>query len=224
VTRLIAALLMLLSLPAAAQPVTVPTTVVTQPAPPAQSRLPVTIAGSFLEGSWALRLDGAIVMRFDLKRQGDGWTGAWVKPKSFRTDRGGHRFGEIVMPSVARLADSGKAIGDWAEITFDDPRPGAVPDVFRFHLLSADRAEVIYVGTGMAPYTLERVAAGAILGPFEEGGVYDERSDNPRLAESPPTAAVPRPERVAPTPQATPVQAPPAQGTANTRPPAVIGR
>ena len=219
-TRLIAALLMLLSLPAAAQPVTVPTTVVTQPAPPAQSRLPVTIAGSFLEGSWALRLDGAIVMRFDLKRQGDGWTGAWVKPKSFRTDRGGHRFGEIVMPSVARLADSGKAIGDWAEITFDDPRPGAVPDVFRFHLLSADRAEVIYVGTGMAPYTLERVAAGAILGPFEEGGVYDERSDNPRIAESPPPVAVPRPARVTPTP----AQGPPAQGTANTRPPAVIGR
>ena len=222
-TRSIAALLMLLPLPAAAQPAQVPATAVEQPAP-APSRLPVTIAGSFLEGAWALRLDGAIIMRFDLKREGDGWTGAWVKPKSFRTDRGGHRFGEIVMPSVARLADSGKAIGDWAEITFDDPRPGAVPDVFRFHLLSADRAEVIYVGTGMAPYTLERVAPGAILGPFEEGGVYDERSDNPRIAASPPPAAVPRPTRVAPTPQTTPVQGPPAQGPATTRPPAVIGR
>jgi len=225
--RLLLALLALLPASAVAQVTT--TARSTLPALPAQ---PMTVAGSFLEGSWALRLDGAIVMRFDLKRKGDGWEGAWVRPTSFRSDRGGHRFGEIVMPSVQRLADSGKAIGDWAEITFNDPRPGQEPDVFRLHLLSSDRAELIYVGTGMAPYTLERVGAGAILGPFEPGGVYDEQPGIGHSATAPVAAATPplvgsavqRPGRATPSPQTAPVQGPPAQGPANTRPPAVIGR
>jgi hypothetical protein len=75
-------------------------------------------------------------------------------------------------PAVERRADSGRAIGDWAEITFDDPRPDEEDDQFRFHLLSADRAEMLYVGTGLPVFTLERVGAGALLGPFVEGKVY----------------------------------------------------
>src|SRR5688500_17126385 len=141
-------LLLLLPVPAAAQP---------------------TFASTFLEGSWGLRLDGSIIMRFDLELTADGWTGGWVKPTSFASD--GQRFGNIKMPSTERRADSGRAIGDWAEITFNDPRPGEEPDQFRIRLLGANRAELIYVGTGLPPYTLERVAAGALLGPFEEGRV-----------------------------------------------------
>jgi len=219
--RLLIALLVLGPAPAAAQPATVPATTVQ----PARTQ-PMTLAGTFLEGSWALRLDGAIVMRFDLKRNGEGWDGAWVKPTSFRSDNGGRRFGDIKMPAVERHSDSGKAIGDWAEITFNDPRPGEEPDVFRIHLLSADRAELIYVGTGMAPYTLERVGAGAILGPFEDGVVYDDQPGRAviaaRPAATPPLVGsqVQRPGRVAPSPQATPVQGP----VDNTRQPAVIGR
>ena len=109
-------------------------------------------------------------MRFDLELTADGWTGAWVKPTSFASD--GQRFGNIKMPAVERRADSGRAIGDWAEITFNDPRPGEEPDQFRIRLIGTDRAEMIYVGTGLPPFTLERVAAGALLGPFEEGRVY----------------------------------------------------
>lgn len=189
----------------------------------------MTVAGSFLEGSWALRLDGAIVMRFDLKRKGDGWEGAWIKPTSFRTDRGGRRFGEIHMPAVERHADSGKAIGDWAEITFNDPRPGQEPDVFRMRLLSADKAELIYVGTGMAPYTLERVGAGAILGPFEDGVVYDDQPGTahsaPRAGTSPIAAQpLPRPIPVTPTPQTAQAQGASAQGAATNRQPAMTGR
>jgi hypothetical protein len=219
IARLLFALLVLLPVPAAAQ--------ATLPAQAILPTQPITVAGSFLEGSWALRLDGAIVMRFDLKRKADGWEGAWVKPTSFRSDSGGRRFGEIVMPAVERHADSSRTIGDWAELTFNDPRPGQEPDVFRLHLLSADRAELIYVGTGMAPYTLERVGAGALLGPFEAGGVYDNQPDNPRIAERPVTAVGPplagqpvqRPARISPSPQTTPAQGPP-----DTRRPAMTGR
>ena len=220
-TRMLLALLLLVPVSAAAQPAQVPAATVA----PTTAR-PMTIAGTFLEGSWGLRLDGAIVMRFDLQRQGESWTGAWVKPSSFRTDSGGRRFGDIKMPAVERHADSGKAIGDWAEITFNDPRPGQEPDVFRIRLLSADRAELIYVGTGMAPYNLERVGAGAILGPFEDGVVYDDRPGLQRLTSSPPqpAAPLPRPAPVAPSPQTTPAQGPTTPGSATARPPAVIGR
>jgi hypothetical protein len=203
-------LVALLPVPAAAQPASL------------ESR-PTTVAGSFLEGSWGLRADGTTIMRFDLKRQGDSWIGVWTKPTSFRSD--GPRFGNIVMPATERTSDRGRSIGDWAEITFDDPRPGQEPDVFRIHLLSADRAEMIYVGTGMAPYVLERVPAGAQLGPFEQGRVY---GGPPRSASAAPVALPALTPR--PTPGPTPRPAPPApaspapvQGPVD-RPPAVIGR
>lgn len=133
--------------------------------------LPVPAAAAdTLAGSWALRLDGAIIMRFDLEPDGAGWKGAWVKPGSFATD--GKRFGRISLPPIERKSDRGATVGDWAEITFDDPRPGVEPDVFRFHMIAPDKAEMIYVGTGLDPYVLERVGAGALLGPFVEGRVY----------------------------------------------------
>ena len=149
IRRLLLLLLLLLSGPAAAQP---------------------TLASTFLEGSWGLRVEGSIIMRFDLELTADGWAGAWVKPTSFASD--GVRFGSIKMPSTERRADSGRAIGEWAEITFDDPRPEEEDDQFRFRLIGTDRAEMLYVGTGLPPFVLERVAAGALLGPFEDGKVY----------------------------------------------------
>lgn len=170
--------------------------------PVSASAQQATFASTFLEGSWALRLDGAIVMRFDLELTADGWTGGWVKPTSFASD--GTRFGNVRMPAVERKADSGRAIGDWAEITFDDPREGEEPDQFRIHLTGADRAEMIYVGTGLPPFTLERVAAGALLGPFEEGKVY---GGPPRTARA--DASAQPPAQRPPPPEDEPVQGPP---------------
>ena len=178
IRRLLVLLLLLLPIPAAAQ-----------------GRL----ADSFLEGSWGLRVDGAIIMRFDLEKKPDGsWTGAWVKPSSFASD--GQRFGNIKMPSVERQADSGKAIGEWAEITFNDPRPGEEPDQFRIRLTGADRAEMIYVRTGLPPFSLVRVADGALLGPFEEGKVYGSaRPVQPGAAPSAQQPAVTGPPAPRPT-------------------------
>lgn len=171
--------------------------------------LPAAAADS-LAGSWALRLDGSIIFRFDIAPEGEGWKGTWWKPTSFATD--GNRFARLTGPSFKVEADKSATIGDWAELSFPDNRPGAVPDVFRFHVLSADRAEMIYVGTGLAPYTLERIAADAILGPWEEGKVYRRPGAPPAPA---PRAPAPPPPRSAP-------QGPP-QGPAQ-GPPAVSGR
>jgi hypothetical protein len=193
----------------------------------AQPQVPLgqTLSGRFLEGSWGLRVDGSIIMRFDLERTTDGWQGAWVKPTSFASD--GQRFGSIKMPSVERRADSGRSIGEWAEITFNDPRPGEEPDQFRIRLIAPDRAEMIYVGTGLPPFTLERVGEGALLGPFEEGKVYGPRAartaaarpaqgavggpatPRPPVTQPPAQTAAP-PARQPPPPEDAPVQGPPA--------------
>lgn len=137
-------------------------------------------AAQSLEGSWALRLDGAIIFRFDLDREPNGWSGEWARPGSFASD--GERFANLSGPTETIDASEGHEIGAWAELTFPDNRPGAVPDVFRFNLIGADRAEMIYVGTGLAPYTLERVAAGSPLGPWESGKVY-RRGPHPDAGE-----------------------------------------
>ncbi len=210
IRRLLLLLLFLLPVPAAAQPQV-----------PAQVPLGQTLSGRFLEGSWGLRLDGSIIMRFDLERTADGWTGGWVKPSSFASD--GARFGSIKMPSVERQADSGRSIGEWAEITFNDPRPGEEPDQFRIRLIGPDRAEMIYVGTGLPPFPLVRVGAGALLGPFEEGKVYGGALRTARAA-APPPAQGPA-QRPSPAPSAPPGQRPPPPEDAPVQgPPAMIGR
>jgi len=166
IRRLLFILLLLLPLPAAAQ------------ASPAQS----------LAGSWALRLEGSIIFRFDLVRDGDSWRGSWWRPRSFNTD--GNRFGNIAEQAVKIDADKGKAIGEWAELSFPDNRPGAVPDIFRFHLIGPDKAEMIYAETGLAPYTLERVGPDTILGPWQQGKVYSRAG-----AQLPPGTRLPAPSR-----------------------------
>ena len=146
--------------------------------------LPSTaIAQETLEGSWALRLEGAIIMRWDIERDGQEWTGAWTKPDSFASD--GRRFARIQLPAVEREADEARSIGEWTELRFDDPDGTDDPDVFRFRLLDSRRAEMIYVGTGLPPFALERVIEDARLGPFEEGRVYGETRPTVRRATAP---------------------------------------
>jgi hypothetical protein len=50
--------------------------------PQSPHRLPArtSLAVQMLAGSWALRVDGAIVFRFDLVSDGSGWSGSWARP------------------------------------------------------------------------------------------------------------------------------------------------
>jgi hypothetical protein len=132
--------------------------------------LPIPAIAQDLAGSWALRIEGTTIFRFDLEPAGDNWKGNWSKPRSFASD--GDSFARLSGPPVLVAAGEGRAIGEWAELTFPDPRPGAVPDIFRFRLLDKDRAEMIYVDTGLAPFQLVRVPVGAQLGPWEAGKIY----------------------------------------------------
>jgi hypothetical protein len=210
--RLVLALALVLPVAAAAQAPAA--TAAPTPAPARPS-----MAQQMLAGSWALRIDGSVVFRFDLEADGTGWRGTWTKPTSFVTD--GALFGSMRGPPVAQHSLSGKAIGEWAELAFGDARPGAVPDIFRFRLTAPDRAEMIYTETGFAPFVLERVDSGTAAGPWPAGTVYRRQGVQPGalVTYNASPQLTPRTQPTRPPPE---VQGPPPATT--DRPPAVIGR
>jgi hypothetical protein len=169
IRRLLVLLLLLLPVPAAAQSLT-----------------------GELAGSWALRFDGSVIFRFDIERDGEGWRGAWSRPANFSTD--GDRFANLAGGTVTIPSRDGRDFAGWAELTFPDDRPGAVPDIFRFRVLPTGRAEMIYAETGLAPYVLDRVAAHEALGPFEPGKVYSRPGTAPAPLARPAPPAPPAPE------------------------------
>jgi len=142
--------------------------------------LPLPVAAqsapSSLEGSWALELGGATIFRFDLEevpgKEGE-WRGTWSRPSRFASD--GDSFAQLQLPARQIRSMAGLEFGGTVEVSFPDPRPEAIPDIFRFRLVDSDAVEMTYVGTGLAPYLLQRVPAGTALGPFREGATYARR-------------------------------------------------
>ena len=72
----------------------------------------------------------------------------------------------LLLPAPAVAQEARSALeGSWAlELG------GAT--IFRFRLIDFDAVEMTYVGTGLAPYVLQRVPATTALGPFREGATY----------------------------------------------------
>ena len=130
-------------------------------------------AQSALQGSWAFQIADAVIFRFDVeKAEGGEWSGTWSRPDSFRSN--GVIFQQVKgseeVESMAGLEFAGRV-----ELSFDDPRPGAIPDIFRLELTGDDTARLIYVGTDLEPYPLIRVDADTPVGPFDESRVYHRR-------------------------------------------------
>lgn len=157
--------------------------------------LPAQALANDLIGHWAFRIDDATIFTFEISQDADGdWQGSWTRPASFRSN--GVVFAELTgseeLEAMAALEFAGLI-----ELSFEDPRPGAVPDIFRFRHVAENRAELTYVGTDLAPYPLVRVAPGSRIGPFDASRIYD--SDNavfeadyvapPVVVEAPPAAA-----------------------------------
>lgn len=136
-----------------------------------------------LEGSWVLDAGGKAVFRFDIAKDDEGkWHGTWSKPSSFASD--GNNFSHLKGPPKAVPSMTALETPDGIELSFNDPRPGAVPDIFDFKPIDEDAVEMTYVGTGLAPYTLERVKADASIGPWDAEATYSRepsaaKSDTP---------------------------------------------
>ena len=149
-----------------------------------------------MEGRWAFQIEDATIFVFEMERAEDGeWHGTWLRPDRFASN--GAVFARLVGEREVTSSAGIEFAGD-IELTFDDPAPGAIPDIFRFRHLGEGRAQMTYVGTPLAPYPLVAASAAARLGPFAEGRVYDR--DNavtvpgeveaiPRPAPTPPAAS-----------------------------------
>lgn len=132
-------------------------------------------------GRWAFRAGDKTLFQFDLRRTAKGWTGIWVRPEHFATD--GDSFSNVTGPAIQRSTTSARELDDAVELSFDDPRPGATPDIFRIHAIDAGHAEALYVGTRMEPFALVREAEGARIGPWDSQRTYVRQIDRPTNAE-----------------------------------------
>lgn len=139
------------------------------------------VAAPTLAGLWDLRIDGTTIFRFEIiPVDGGGWRGRWSRPESFNSN--GNAFANLRGGVKSTDSMTGNAIFELVELSFDDPRPGAVPDIFRFRQTGPDTAEMLYVGTQLAPYRLARATAGDPLGTWDEGLIYRRPPPAPRVA------------------------------------------
>lgn len=132
-------------------------------------------------GVWALRAGETTLFRFEVRHTAKGWTGTWVRPEYFVSD--GESFSKVTGPVIRRATISAHPVDDTIELIFDDPRPGATPDIFRIHALDAGHAEALYVGTGMEPFALVRETDGALIGPWDPHRSYVRQIDRPTNTE-----------------------------------------
>ncbi|MEO8374838.1 MAG: hypothetical protein ABI471_06410 [Sphingomonas bacterium] len=132
-------------------------------------------------GRWAFRAGDKTLFQFELHRTAKGWTGIWVRPAHFASD--GDSFSNVTGPAIQRSTISARELDDVVELSFDDPRPGATPDIFRIHAIDADHAEALYVGAHMEPFALVREANGARIGPWDPERSYVRQIDRPTNAE-----------------------------------------
>ena len=163
-------------------------------------------------------MDGTAIFRFDLSQDDKGdWHGTWSRPSTFASD--GDHFRRVSGPVKEVHSATGITLpNDTIEVSFDDPRPGAIPDIFDFRLIDPDAVRMTYVGTGLAPYTLERVKPGAALGPWDSTRTYGREgaANEPDKPTEPAVTFTPLP--VAGTPPPT-VKGTPPPGNRETPPP-----
>lgn len=106
-------------------------------------------------GIWAFRTGNTTLFKMAVRHDGPGWAATWVRSSRFDTDADG-RF-KTGGPIIKRPADEAHANPDGSvEISFNDPRPGATPDVFRIRAIDAGRAEAYYNGARMGAILLTR--------------------------------------------------------------------
>ncbi len=124
-----------------------------------------------IEGLWDFRLDGVTIFRFDVRQtDGDEWEGTWSRPDDFRTD--GYAFGGLIDPIKSTESMAGYEFLGMVELSYDDPRPGAIPDIFRFELIDADNVRMTYVGTDLSPYRLVRAVPDDPIGGWDPSQVF----------------------------------------------------
>jgi hypothetical protein len=145
------------------------------------SLLAVQAAAAATSGTWSLSASGSTIMLFKVVHGREGLSGEWDRPTHFDSDR--DTFTHVTGPVVVKRARSVRETLQGIELTFDDPRPGATPDVFVIRPLSGGTADVSYIGFGTEPATLTPATGATILGPWKPDHSYVRQVDRPTDAE-----------------------------------------
>jgi hypothetical protein len=122
-------------------------------------------------GTWDLKASDQVIFRFEISTTSTDTKAMWERPENFDMD--GESFSSISGTTVRRLAHSVKIVGGDVELNFDDPTPGATPDIFRLHCVGLDHLKVAYQGTGFERFDFVREhAKQPPLGPWDEKRNY----------------------------------------------------
>lgn len=133
-------------------------------------------------GDWILQIGDASLFQFGVQASSHGLVATWDRPQDFDFDK--ESFTNVVGPAIRRTAVKVQPVGDDLELTFHDPRPGAIPDVFRLHCLPDGHVSAMYQGVGFEPFVLDRAKPGKnALGPWAAKRAYQQKIDYPTNAE-----------------------------------------
>lgn len=134
------------------------------------------------DGDWILKAGDTSLFRFGVHASSQGLKATWDRPQDFDFDK--ENFTNVTGPVIRRTAIKVQPVGDDLELTFDDPRPGATPDIFRLHCLADGQVSAMYQGVAFEPFLLGRAVPGKdTLGPWTAGGIYRQKMDYPTNAE-----------------------------------------
>ncbi len=146
----------------------------------------VPASAADLSGTWALKSAGTTLYRFEIAKTAQGWSGTWERPQTMQTN--GETFDHLTGPVVRRVASKIVAENDGLALTFDDPRPGSIDDVFHIQVIDATHAEVSFptlaaFGMPADPEILVRDSSSAPLGGWDVDASYPAPLHRPTNAE-----------------------------------------
>lgn len=153
--RLLAPLLLVLAVPAAAQP--------------------------GLIGTWAMKAEGTTISELDVRHDAKGWSGTWLRPAKVSVE--GDVFSNVAGPVEKRPSFAGRETDGGIELSFYDPAPNSTPDIFRLKTVDQNHAMLTYVGLGIEPIELVRLRTTVPLGPWDRTKVYRRVVHRPTNAE-----------------------------------------
>jgi len=123
-------------------------------------------------GVWALEASGQTIFHIEISTTPTSTTATWERPEHLETDDG-ESFSRVTGPTVRRAASRVKLVNGDVELSFDDPAPGATPDIFRLRCAGVGHLNATYQGTGFEPFDLTKTQAkGVPLGPWDAGRSY----------------------------------------------------
>ncbi len=133
-------------------------------------------------GRWITTAGDRPVFALIIADSPKGPSATWERPTRFEADA--ESFSNVRGPAIRRTAHSVRRDGETLELTFDDSRPGASPDVFRVRCTTPGRLSVTLDGAEVEPFDFVKAPAqAAALGGWDATRTYVRTIDRATNAE-----------------------------------------